>query len=439
MKPVDLRARLFADEGGRHEIINRCREMYRTDPRAEGVLRMMARDATRSGFVISVNGTDAQSRRAREIAADTVTRLRLDKRLEDWIRLGARDGDLFLEPGIAAGGQIVEVTRKPTLNMVRLSDDFDRFADPAQAFAYVDARSAAAGLVDSRATYFPEFLMIHGRWNHDSESRYGTPEFASSRRAWKMLTEGELDLAIRRKTRAGIKYVHTLIGATEADIEAYKEINEEALADTFAAAADFFLNFEGGISTLDGDPHLGELADIGHHLQTWSASSAVPLELLAYGENLNRDVLEDKKRQYDETLGQVRQWAADQIIIPLMERAWLLAGILPETLDYSVNWPTSREIAPAELAALVSAVNGMRQSGWSDAAVAALVDPYLPDEIDRSALFDGPLPMPVDNSAALPAAEAVGAVNRLLGRLEMAAEPPDRAEFAARPGAGGAA
>ena len=72
----------------------------------------------------------------------------------------------------------------------------------------------------------------------------------------------------------------------------------------------------------------------------------MPLELLAYGGDLNRDVLEDKKRQYDETLFQVREWAADQIVIPLLEREWLLAGILPETLTYAVTWPTSKPITP---------------------------------------------------------------------------------------------
>src|SRR5690606_27874820 len=130
------------------------------------------------------------------------------------------------------------------------------FADPARAFAWVDPQAAAMGMVDENATYFPQFLISHARWNHDSESRYGTPEFASARGAWKKLTEAELDVAIRRKTRAGRKFVHRLIGATEADIEAYKAVNEAALNNPFAAAADFFLNFDGGIDALDGDPNL---------------------------------------------------------------------------------------------------------------------------------------------------------------------------------------
>lgn len=443
VRPRDLRGRLFGEERERHEVIRRCREMYNSDPRAQGMLRMMARDATRNGFTVTVAGTDAQSRRAQEIADAAVGRLKLKTHMADWLRLGARDGDLYLEPGIGRDMKIAEITRKPTLNMVRLSDAFDRFADPARAFAYVDSTAAAMGMInEDAATYFPQFLMIHARWEHDSESRYGSPEFASARGAWKKLTEGEVDLAIRRKTRAGIKYVHRLIGASDADIEAYKLVNEAALDNPFAAAADFFVNFDGGIDVLDGDPHLGELSDIRHHLQTWSAASVVPLELLAFGENLNRDVLEDKKRQYDETLEQVRGWAAGEIILPILEREWLLHGILPETLAVSVGWPSYRNVPPSELSALVTAVNDMRTAGWSADAIWAMVEPYVPDDLNRDTLFDGP---PLVAPVPVAAAEAVGAVNRLLGRLESAealrypdgaADDTDWPQIGRGPGAG---
>lgn len=416
---ADLRGQFAADDYGRHAVVRRCREMYASDPRAEGMLRMMSRDVTRSGFSLTVANTDTDKTAAlaQTVADAAIARLELKRHLADWLRLGARDGDLFLELGVSADMAVVEVTRKPTLGMTRLSDAFDRFPDPRQAFAWSDPMSAATGMLDDRATYFPQFLVVHARWNHDSESRYGSPEFASARGAWKKLIEGEIDLAIRRKTRAGIKYVHRLIGASPADIEDYKTVNERALTQPFAAAADFFVNFEGGIDVLDGDPHLGEMADIFHHLQTWSAASVVPLELLAFGENLNRDVLEDKKAQYDETLEQVRAWTADEIIAPIIEREWLLHDILPEDVTYNIGWPSRKMLDPAGLAALVGAVNAMRLAGWSDAAIWSLAEPYLPDEITMETLFDG-LPDAAPDTPVV--AEAVGAVNRLIGRLEMA-------------------
>ena len=49
-------------------------------------------------------------------------------------------------------------------------------------------------------------------------------------------------MAIRRKTRAGMRYVHNLKGASEGQIEAYRERNQQALTDPNAAIADFFAN-----------------------------------------------------------------------------------------------------------------------------------------------------------------------------------------------------
>jgi hypothetical protein len=447
-RPSELIAR-FTAESGRAELVRRAREMYARDPRIQGMIRTLARDATKNGFTITVENGDA---RAQEAADDLVKRLRLKRKLDDWLRMAARDGDLFLEVGVAADRRIVEVTRKPTLQMARLSDEFDRFADPARAFAWADAAAVASGTIDEKAVFFPEFLILHARWQHDTEQRYGQPEFAAAVGAWKKTTEGELDLAVGRKTRSGVRYVHNLVGASQADIEAYKATNRQALDTPFPAKADLFINFEGGVDTLQGDNNLGEIRDIEHHLQTMTAASPVPLELTAYGANLNRDVLQEKKAQYDEGIAAAQGWLSDQIIEPLLEREWLLAGILPETVEYSIGWPAKRVLAAADLQALAAAVDTMRRGGWSDEAIWALIEHHLPDDMALEMLFDGapePAPEPAlagqpadapdepdepdepdDDAddvaeAAVPArlyAETMGAVQRLIGRLEMATE-----------------
>jgi hypothetical protein len=444
-RPSELVER-FGVERGRHETVRKAREMYGRDPRIQGMIRTLARDAAKNGFTVTV----AEGPRAEEAQAAIdalVRRLHLKRKLDDYGRMAMRDGDLFLEPGVSAAREIVELTRKPTLQMVRLSDEFDRFPDPVQAFAWTDAASAAAGSVGRDAVTFPEFLMIHARWNHDSESRYGSPEFAAAVGAWKRASEGELDVAIGRKTRSGVSYVHNLVGASEADIAAYKNANQAALDKPFAARADYFINFDGGISQLQGDSNLGEIRDVEHHIQTMTAASPVPLELVAYGANLNRDVLQEKKRQYDEGIAAAQGWMADQIIEPLIERQLLLAGILPENVEYAIGWPAKRVLTPADMQALAVAVAQMRAGGWSDAAVWALVERYLPEDVTLETLFSGPPVAPpaapdneadeedadddegdddgVDDAtteATVPArlyAETMGAVNRLVGRLDM--------------------
>ena len=57
----------------------------------------------------------------------------------------------------------------------------------------------------------------------------------AARKAYKRMSQGELDIAIRRKTRSGLRYLHVLEGASAAEIEAYKAANKPALDDPFAA------------------------------------------------------------------------------------------------------------------------------------------------------------------------------------------------------------
>src|SRR3989304_546735 len=54
----------------------------------------------------------------------------------------------------------------------------------------------------------------------------------------------------------------------------------------------------------------------------------VPMELVAYGEGLNRDILGEKKDEYDESLDDGREWVTEEFLKPLLERQWLLKGIL---------------------------------------------------------------------------------------------------------------
>jgi hypothetical protein len=358
--PSDALAR-FKTESGRKSVVQDCRRMYDEDPRAKGVIHTLARDVTMGGFQVQVTG-GINRERAQRVADDLLSRLDLVSRLDDWLRLTLRDGDTFLEIGVDEEGLIRNVTRKPTLQTRRNSDPFDRFADPARAYWLADEVWLGHEPPDN-VLWFASWQIIHARWDHDEGHRYGRPLFAAARKAFKRLEEGELDVAVRRKTRAGMKYVHVLEGASEADLERYKEMNKAALDNPFAAVADFFMNKAGGINVVQGDAQLGDIVDVQHHIDTWSTASPLPLELLGYGRNLNRDVLDDKKKQYDETLEVVKAWAISEVLRPLVTRQWLLQGIWPDGLDYTIVPAQKREITPQDLNALADALVKLKASG----------------------------------------------------------------------------
>jgi hypothetical protein len=379
--PSDLANRMRADTD-RRQIVLACRRMYKIDPRAKRVLSTLARDAMRGGFTVRVTGNP----KAEEVARSLMTRLALDSQLVKWARHTFRDGDSFLEIGVNAGQEITQVTRKPTLQMHRQSNRADRFDDPTHAFWMADSMWLLPDPPQD-AVWFAEWQIIHARWDHDEESRYGSPLFASADGQFKRMEEGEIDIAVRRKTRAGMKYSHKFPPGTPAtDVEAYKALNKDALDNPFAAVADFFSTAD--ITAVQGDARLQEIADVLHHVRTWWTASPVPMSLIGYGQDLNRDVLDKQKEQYDEELDPITQWLENEIIKPLIERQWLLAGILPEGLNYEIEWVVKGKLTAATLKDAANALLILKTLGLPQPVIVSILERFLPGVDLESMLLD---------------------------------------------------
>lgn len=359
--------------------VKRARKEYDEDPRAGAIIDTLARDAVKNGFQVEVDDVKAAA-----IIESLRTRLKLDMRLDDWGRLTFRDGDSFLELGVTADGEIAIVTRKPTLGMHRNSDNSDRFVDPRMAYWYGEPHQMSP---DKQTLWFADWQIIHARWHHDEGNRYGRPLLHSGRKVKKKVDEGEMDAAIRRKTRAGMRLLHHVEGDTS-DVEAYKELNKAALDDPFSAHADFFSNKAGGITALQGDANLGNMEDILHHLDTWFLSSPIPKGILGYGRDLNRDVLDEQKEQYDESIVGVQTWFTTEILSPLFELQWLLAGILPENLNYKITWGNKAVVTPDSILKITQAANAMKVLGVPIPVIASILARFLPN-VTPEMLADG--------------------------------------------------
>lgn len=408
MPPLPTRqARLFSSEQDRASIVRLARRMAKDDPRADAALNAVARDVTRGGFKVQVP-QQANAARARQIANDLIDRLNLTATTDDMVRETLRDGDGFYELAIDNDGLIQDVSRKPTLEMRRLSDLQDRFPDPSQAFCWNDEVFMLLGLPPRDAVYFAAYQVIHARWAHDAGERYGKPLFTSGRHPWLYASEGEKDMAIRRKTRAGMRYVHNLKGASEGVISAYQERNKQALTDPNVAIADFFANAESTtIDAVQGDAHLSEIGDVEHQITTAFFNSPIPLYLLGYGENLNRDVLEEQRDQYDDTLDGIAAWLDDQFLIPLLERQWLLQGIWPASLRYTIERPPRKPLTAALLQSAADAVGALRTAGVPDRIAYELLSKLIPGlDVDRLMELkaeEPPAPAPVVTAPTPPA------------------------------------
>ena len=370
----DSLAQILRADTERRRIVETCRRMYATDPRIKGILHSIGRDAVKGGFSISVSN-DA---RAEQVANDMVTRLKLVKTMDDYVRLTLRDGDSLIEVGVNADREIAKLSRKPTLQMHRHSNSFDEFDDPQFAYWFHD-RQVYGEQVPADAIWFAEWQIIHVRWSHDEGERYGCPLFSASTGAWKRVEQAEIDMAIRRNTRAGMKYLHVVEGATEAELDAYRERNKYTLSSPFAAVADYYTSKAGSLQTVQGDANLGDIRDVSHHIATMWLSSPLPMALLGYGESLNRDVLEEQTEQYHAALESITEWVTDSIVVPLLERQWLLAGILPESLDYAIEWATKQTLSAPSLEQVARAIGALVGTGkFTDETIYRTVGRFLP-------------------------------------------------------------
>lgn len=356
----------------RMAIIKTCRTMYAQDPRVKKALKMYATDLVKAGFMVKT-----KDEKAKKIATDLQNRIGLNKKLQDLVRLSGRDGDSFYELVVDEQLNIIEASRKPTPRMRRNTNSSDKFTDPNRAF-YMVPDTYIGEDAPKDALYFAAWQIIHARWEHDDESRYGTPMWASATGPFKRVTEGETDMAVRRKVRAGMR-LHHVIEGNAADVEAYKEMNKAALATPTAAHLDLFSNKPGSITAVQGDAHLSEIGDLLHQVATMFAASDVPMELVAYGEGLNRDILSEKKDEYDESLDDGREWVTEEFLKPLIERQWLLQGILPANVEYKIIWRKAKSLTPADLRDLADAGSRFKVLGVKDEIVQLLMASFLRD------------------------------------------------------------
>lgn len=199
----------------------------------------------------------------------------------------------------------------------------------------------------------------------------------SARKHFKYVEDGELNVAVRRKIGGAQIRQHVIEGGP-ADVEKYKEQNKAALGK-LAAVIDFFSNKTSSLTVVQGDGNIDKIGDVEHHIATMFTASDEPMELIAYGASLNRDILGEKKDQYDEILNQGREWATLSIIKPLLERQWLLQGILPANVKYQIIWRKARSLTPESLRNLGDGLMRLRVLGVKEEVISTLLASFLRD------------------------------------------------------------
>ncbi len=342
--PTVWQYEMFRIEWTRRSILRALYEMMREDTRLKRANHVFASTAVRRGFDIRITSEVSQkeSQKAQDVINDFVRRVQFNAKLTQWARVLLRDGDLFLNPFVDPATRLVtQIKSLPAISIQRNSDITGNFPDLHSAFQQIDPISLQPLLE------LELWQVNHIRWDHEEGERYGRSQYLATLRTWKMLNMAEQDLVVRRRTRAAPKRLHN-IGTKERpgaqkDIDDYMERNK-LTGSQRDIVSDYFGNGQIDVKDLNADAQLDHIKDVEHIQEVHMLGTGVPLAIMGFGQNINRDILEDQMAQFKEDVEELRRLleygdgAAYSGIRSLFDFQLALQGIDPSILDYNIIW-----------------------------------------------------------------------------------------------------
>ncbi|MGV8870604.1 MAG: hypothetical protein ACOH2S_27160 [Janthinobacterium svalbardensis] len=371
------------------EAILEVREMDKRDGRVKMIHSRVARDVIKGGLVMQLATPNAAVSEAWTKFRQRTQLNRMEKLKSDARGL-VMEGNLPLQIVLDDQNRVQSLVRMPSETIVPNVDDQGVFKDTTKAYFQHDL---VTGAVKAEFALWQLHLVRFDPDNFDDMGSIGRPFLDANRETWKKLRMTEEDLVIRRRVRAPLRLSHVLEGATGPDLEAYeaKVVNNQSEITT-----DYFLNKKGTVTPIQGDSNLDQVADIALLLDCFFSGSPMPKGLAGYTDGLNRDILEDLKRDYFDEID-VMQDTLAYGYQQAFAMDLLLQGINPNEADFSICYAERRTETPSQasdralkLQALGLPENMIWQElGYDPAYVSAMkkhqaneVDPYPDDEED---------------------------------------------------------
>lgn len=327
-----------------HQRILDVRNMDTVDGRVKKIHTRMARAAVKGGLMLEM---PAEDERVINAFKQFIKRLNLNKiqKLESDARGLVMEGNLPLQWVLNQQNTVVKAIRMPSETIRPNVDPNGTFSDVSKAYSQIDI--TAGKEIASFAKWQLSLVRLTPD-NYDDEGSLGRPYLDATRSTWQQLRMTEEDLVIRRRQRAPLRTSHVLEGATPDELQAYKEAVENDQQDI---TTDYFANKKGGVTPIQGDANLDQIADVSYLLDTFFAGSPAPKGLFGYVGDLNRDILEDLKKDYYEEIDALQDTQAEAY-----EHGFrldlLLQGINPDDADFTIKFAERRTDTPNQRADL---------------------------------------------------------------------------------------
>ena len=332
---------MWVDQDVRQAILD-VREMDRLDGRVKRIHSRVARDTIKGGLVF----TQTEASRSLEREWDAFAR-RLQLNRVEKLRSDARgfvmEGNLPIQWVLDTSFAVVSAVRMASETIFPDVRPDGRFRDVREAYVQLDVPTGA------KLATFPLWQLFLARFdpdNFDDLGAMGRPFLDATRTTWRKLGMTEEDMVIRRRVRAPLRMSHVLEGATKEELDAYRTLVEQ---DQHEITTDYYLNRKGAVTSIQGDAKLNEIDDIVHLLDSFFAGSPLPKGLMGYAKDMQRDILEDLKRDYYEEVDAIQD-TLSFVYEAGFRLHLLLKGINPDASAFAVTFAERRTETPNQLA-----------------------------------------------------------------------------------------
>jgi len=379
---------MWVDPELRQAILD-VREMDRVDGRVKKIHKRMANTAVKGGLKLDIKGNN---KRVIKLWKQFERRLHLNKhqKLYSDARGLAMEGNLPLQVVIDQFNRVSGAIRMPAETILPIVSENGQFKDVHHAYDQYDLTTG-----QPMASFALWQLQI-ARLNPDSwddMGALGRPYLDANREVWRKLRMTEQDLVIRRRQRAPLRMSHVLEGASEEDLKLYQEQVE---ADQGEITTDFYANKKGGVTPIQGDANLDQIADVTYLLDTFYAGSPAPKGLFGYTGELARDILEDMKKDYFDEIDAMQD-IQSSVYDQIFRLDLLLNGVNPEQYEFKVVFSERRTDTRNQLADLAlkhKAIGVPYESVWK---VAGLNPDDIMTEIKAEKRSNDPYPEETDD------------------------------------------
>ncbi len=330
-----LYRQMWTDPDHRASVLD-IRQMDKDDPRVKKIHRRTASAAIKGGLVLR-NPSENQSVKQAWDRFERRLGLHRHEKLHSDARGLMMEGNLPMQWVLdRSQREVVKGIRMPSETILPKVDANGTFTDPRRAYEQYDLSSGRIVAV------FALWQLTLGRMdpdNFDDAGSLGRPYLDATRGVWKKLNMTEEDMVLRRRMRAPQRMAHVLKGAKVEELQEYRERVEADQAE--GITTDYYMNIDGSVTAVAGDANLDQIADVAHLLDSFFSGAPAPKGLFGFVGDLNRDILEDLRRDFFEEVDAMQDTLSGVYQIGL-ELQMLLDGVNPENFDFEIQFAERR-------------------------------------------------------------------------------------------------